>query len=134
MNDIIVSDVSYQVKDKFILNNISFTVKKGETFALLGENGSGKSTLIDVILNDLKPNRGNIKFFEKPKACFDKVGIVYDHLPLFPLLKVIEIIKYFSLIHKLEFENIKKQYFEIFEIYKIQKTFIRELSLGEKKE
>ncbi len=133
MNDIIVSDVSYQVKDKIILNNISFTVTKGESFALLGENGSGKSTLIDVILNDLKPSKGYIKFFEKSKACFDKVGIVYDQLPLFSMLRVFEIIKYFTTIRKLEFENIKKKYFEIFEINKIQKSFIKELSQGEKK-
>jgi len=59
-----ISEISYKVKEKTIIDHISFTVNEGESFALLGENGAGKSTLIDLILNDLKPTIGTVSFLE----------------------------------------------------------------------
>lgn len=130
---ITVSNISYKVKAKTIIDNVSFAVNNGDSFALLGENGAGKSTLIDIILDDLKPNNGKVTFFGNKNSNFDKVGIVYDHLPLFPLLKVAEIIKYFTVIHKLNYTTVKEQYFETFDIEKIKNSYIKELSQGEKK-
>lgn len=40
------------------LNNISFSVKKGEVFGIIGPNGCGKSTLLRVIAGILKPDSG----------------------------------------------------------------------------
>ena len=128
-----VSDILYKVKTKIIIDSISFSVNDSDSFALLGENGSGKSTLIDLILNDLRSDNGNVIFFGKQKNNFNNIGIVYDHLPLFPLLKVNEIIRYFTTIHKLDYKEIKILYFEIFEIEKIANSFIKELSQGERK-
>ncbi len=42
------------------LNDVSFTLKKGEIRALVGENGAGKSTLIKCIMGVEKPDRGQI--------------------------------------------------------------------------
>jgi ABC-2 type transport system ATP-binding protein len=133
MNIIQVSNISYNVKQKEILTDINFQVQQGDYFALLGENGSGKSTLIDVILDDLKANSGSVSFFEKTKKNFSKVAIVYDQLPVFPMLKVDEIINYFCTIHKLNSKDIKEKYYDIFNLRKIKNSFIRELSQGEKK-
>ncbi|MCA1840206.1 MAG: ABC transporter ATP-binding protein, partial [Actinobacteria bacterium] len=44
----------------FALEDVSFTVGKGETVGLLGENGSGKSTLLRCIAGILPPNRGSV--------------------------------------------------------------------------
>lgn len=133
MKDIIVSDITYTTKGKTILKDVSLIVDTEDSFALLGENGSGKSTLIDIILNDIKPNRGDVCFFENPKSNFNQVGVLYDHSPLFPMLKVCESIRYFTSIYGLKYQDIEKQYFDIFEIQKIQKTLTRELSQGERK-
>jgi len=43
-----------------VINNISFTVKKGEKIAITGESGGGKSTLIDIITGIHKPVSGKI--------------------------------------------------------------------------
>jgi ATP-binding cassette, subfamily B, bacterial MsbA len=42
-------DVSFFYEDKQILNNISFTIEKGKTIALVGSSGAGKSTLVDLV-------------------------------------------------------------------------------------
>ena len=46
--------------DSFVaVNNISFDVKKGETFAFLGPNGAGKSTTIKMLITLLDPSSGS---------------------------------------------------------------------------
>lgn len=44
-----------------VLENINFTVKKGEFFGIVGKNGSGKSTLLKLIAGIYAPNTGNIQ-------------------------------------------------------------------------
>lgn len=46
---------------KYALNEVSFEVKKGEIFSLLGRNGAGKSTLINILLGFLESTRGNCR-------------------------------------------------------------------------
>jgi ribose transport system ATP-binding protein len=44
------------------LRNVTFSVKKGEIHAILGENGAGKSTLVKILNGELKADSGNIIF------------------------------------------------------------------------
>lgn len=43
------------------LNNVSFDIRKGETFGIIGKNGSGKSTLLQLICGTLSPTVGEIE-------------------------------------------------------------------------
>ena len=54
--------------NKNVLNNISFSVNKGEIFGLVGLNGSGKTTIIKIILDLLNADKGTIKIFGKNKT------------------------------------------------------------------
>ncbi len=47
------------------VNNISFSVKKGEIFGLLGVNGAGKSTTLNILSGLLTPDSGSITIFGK---------------------------------------------------------------------
>ena len=44
----------------YALNDISFSVKKGETFGIIGTNGSGKSTLLKILTGVVTPNSGEV--------------------------------------------------------------------------
>jgi len=44
----------------YALDNVSFKVKKGEVFGLVGLNGAGKSTLLKIIAGVLKPTKGEV--------------------------------------------------------------------------
>lgn len=57
------SNVSFEYEnDKLIIDNISFSVSKGQTIALVGETGAGKSTVLKLITNFYKPKSGKILF------------------------------------------------------------------------
>ena len=69
-----LNKVSIRYGDRTILNELDWTVHRGEKWALSGENGAGKSTLIKILLGFLKYDRGQIKVggVELRDLCLDK--------------------------------------------------------------
>lgn len=60
--DIQFNNVSYTYPNSGIeaLKNVSFTIKEGETFAIIGKTGSGKSTLVNMLMRQFDPTSGQI--------------------------------------------------------------------------
>lgn len=86
--------------DLLALDHLSFEVKQGEIFGLLGPNGSGKTTAINCILSLLKYDKGEITVFDKPMKpeAYDikrDIGIVMQDVAVFDELTVYENIDYF---------------------------------------
>lgn len=61
-NEIQVKNISfaYKNREKNVLENISFNIKKGQTIGIVGCSGVGKSTLVDIVIGLLDPIKGQI--------------------------------------------------------------------------
>lgn len=57
-----IRNLSSGYNGKTVLQNISFSVSKGEVFAVIGQNGCGKSTLLKTIARTVTDNTGDISF------------------------------------------------------------------------
>ena len=69
---------------KYVLDDVSFTLEKGEIGCLLGSSGSGKTTTIRIIAQLEKPDSGDVKF----QVSNPKIGVVFQDWCLFGHLSV----------------------------------------------
>ena len=60
-----VENVSYEIKKRTIVKDVTFTIRPGEFVALLGANGAGKSTLLRMIAGEQQPSKGSIELYGK---------------------------------------------------------------------
>jgi ABC-2 type transport system ATP-binding protein len=58
-----LENVTVRIRDRVILDNISFTVPKGSVFAMLGRNGAGKTTAFRCLLGQRRPDEGRALLF-----------------------------------------------------------------------
>lgn len=73
-----LNNVSFSYGDHAILENLSFSVHKGEYLGVIGPNGGGKTTLIKIILGLLNPTSGVVSLFGQDRHDFkDKHRIGY---------------------------------------------------------
>ncbi|MEN3189078.1 MAG: sugar ABC transporter ATP-binding protein [Atribacterota bacterium] len=79
------------------LDNVSFSIKRGEVHALVGENGAGKSTLIKIVTGVYQRTSGEVIFDGKPvhfltphEALQNGIAAIYQEFNLIPALTVAE--------------------------------------------
>lgn len=79
-----VSHLSYSIKNKVIINDISLSITRGEKIAVIGKNGCGKSTLIKLLAGLYEPQNGQIELFGKDISYYivnDKRSNVISYIP-----------------------------------------------------
>ena len=77
------------------LTGVTFTVREGESHALVGENGAGKSTLLKILAGIIHPDGGELKWNDErlslssPRDALERgIGMVYQEMLSFPNLSV----------------------------------------------
>ncbi|WP_010231128.1 ABC transporter ATP-binding protein [Gillisia marina] len=71
------------------VNNLSFTIKKGNVYGILGPNGSGKSTTLGMVLNVVNKTSGDFHWFDGSDSTHEalkKVGAIIEHPNFYPYM------------------------------------------------
>ncbi|MCS4537334.1 MAG: ABC transporter ATP-binding protein [Thaumarchaeota archaeon] len=81
MDIIAVESLSKHYGDKKAVDDVGFTVSKGEVFGFLGPNGAGKTTTIKVLTTLVRPTSGNVRVLghdlrKEAKQIRNKIGVV----------------------------------------------------------
>lgn len=79
-----VKGVSVGYKDLLAVQDVSFTVKRGEVVSLIGSNGAGKSTILRTIAGLLRPRRGEILLDNEPIHVIPPYDIVKKKIAMVP--------------------------------------------------
>jgi ABC-2 type transport system ATP-binding protein len=85
--------------DFVAVDDVSFSIGKGEIVGLLGHNGAGKTTIMKMLSGFLEPDNGRvtldgIDLAEKPKAVQSMLGYLPESLPVYPEMTVADYLDY----------------------------------------
>lgn len=117
------------------VDNISFSVEKGEFFGLLGPNGAGKTTCIRILLDIFKPDRGSVTILggamnEEKK---NRIGYMPEERGLYQDIPLERALTYLSSLKGMTRHDIKQRldgYLEQFDLAAHRRKKVKELSKG----
>lgn len=133
--------VTKKFKDFTAVNNITFSVEKGEIFAFLGPNGAGKTTTIKMLTTLLKPTSGTIKLdghdpSKDQSAARRSFGIVFQDPSLDDQLTAKENMDLHAALYRVPHDIRAKRIEELMtfvELWDRKKSLVKEFSGGMKR-
>ncbi len=134
-----VSNLSYSYGRNKVLDNISFSLNKGDHLNIIGTNGSGKSTLLKCLYGFLN-YRGSIKIDDtevsemKNEVLSSKITVLHQEINTYFNYKVVDVIKFGRYVHdkwKLSLKN-KDELLWRLGISHLENKYMDELSGGER--
>lgn len=98
-----VNQLSRQYDSFKAVDNVSFTIGKGEIVGLLGHNGAGKTTIMKMISGFLEPHEGSIQvdgidLATEPEHVQMKLGYLPENLPVYPEMTVADYLDYVAVL------------------------------------
>ncbi|MCL2434718.1 MAG: ABC transporter ATP-binding protein [Lentimicrobiaceae bacterium] len=114
MYTIVVENLTKKFGPFTAVNNISFSIKKGEIFGFLGANGAGKTTAMKMMCGLLLPTSGTAKIAGYDLATQSKlikknIGYMSQRFSLYDDLTVYENMQLFGTIYKIERKTLKQR-------------------------
>lgn len=133
-----IKNLTKKFGNSVILDDISFSVKKGEILGFLGPNGAGKSTTMKIITSFWTPSKGSVKIdgvdvLGDSLTTRSKIGYLPENVPLYDDMRVYEYLKFVAEVRGIESGDIKnaiKKVVESCNLQKVVKKPIDELSKG----
>ena len=126
---------------KKAVDDISFSINKGEIVGFIGPNGAGKSTTIKMLSGILYPDSGDVKIngyipYKQRKEYVKNIGVVFGQKSQLnwdlPLIESFELIKYIYKIPQKKYEENLKKFTELLDMKDFINQPVRQLSLGQK--
>jgi len=122
------------------VNNLNFTVEKGEILGFLGPNGAGKSTTMKIITGYISSTEGSVKvggydIMENPREVKKRIGYLPEQPPLYVDMTVYEYLDFVSDLKGVDKRKKAGQIKDIMELVKIgdhRGRLIKNLSKGYK--
>ena len=114
MNVIEISNVTKKYSEATVVHSVSFSVKKGEIYGLLGRNGAGKTTIMKMLLGLVKPTEGHAHILGNDtntgegKAVLRKVGCIIENPGFYANLTGTENLHIFARLKALDDEAVQK--------------------------
>lgn len=114
MNVIEVNNVTKKYGETSVVHSVSFSVKKGEIYGLLGRNGTGKTTIMKMLLGLAKPTAGQTRILGSDtntgegKAILRKVGCIIEHPGFYANLTGTENLRIFARLKALDDKVVQK--------------------------
>ena len=135
MKAIIVENLTKRYGSYTAVDNLSFQVKAGTVFGLLGANGAGKSSTVECILGIKKKDSGKVQILNmnpvrQRAKVFERVGVQFQESKYQDLIKVEELCEMTAVLYK-EAKNYEELLAE-FGIADKKKAYVKELSGGER--
>ena len=127
-----INNLDFSYPNKLILDDFSYTFKKGEKCGIVGRNGTGKSTLLKLIMGEIHPDAGKIT----PGLTIQFGYFAQDGLQVQGNRRVIDIVKDHAEMIRLQSGNMvgASQFLNYFGFkYEQQYTYYEDLSGGEKR-
>lgn len=118
-NYISIKNISKQYKNQKVLKDVSFEVKEGEIFGLLGPSGAGKTTLIRLIMGMEKPNEGVITIMDNKVPnikIIENIGYTAQADALYTDLTAEENMKFYAQLYKVPKKQWKENIYEALNI------------------
>jgi ABC-2 type transport system ATP-binding protein len=120
------------------VEDVNFTVEKGEILGFLGPNGAGKTTTMNIITGYIPSTSGTVKvggydIMDQPREVKKKIGYMPEHPPLYMDMTVKDYLDFSASLKEVDKKVWKSQKNDIMELVKIthvQHRLIRNLSKG----
>ncbi len=124
-----------RLKSTLAVEDVSFSVERGELFGLLGPNGSGKTTSIRMILDIYQPEQGEITILGGPmtEEKLNHIGYLPEERGLYQDIDVARNLTYLATLKNMTKEQIDQKlpaWLERFDLTEHQKKKTKELSKG----
>lgn len=131
---------SVPTQQKIAVNDLSFTVKKGEIYGLLGPNGAGKTTTLRILATLIKADEGDawiegVSVKEQPGKVRENIGFLTSELKLDDFFTPNYLADYFGRLHGLEETQLQERkdvLFTQFGIHPFKEVKVADLSTGMK--
>lgn len=133
-----VESIFKRFGDITAVNNITFSVQKGEIFALLGPNGSGKTTTVRMLMDIIKPDEGKIEFFSNDSNSStalhtNQFGYLPEERGLYPDIPIIKTLEYMGIIKgmkKIDANKSAEEWLQKLDLFDRKKEKLNTLSKG----